>query len=404
MILLLEKSTRDRIEKARAEGVRPTPEQQTEFLGARTGDRVPGLAMAGDRAEIQVRGVLTQEPDFLSWFLGLENTTYPDINAALAAAQADPDVKAITLAIDSPGGEWDGLFSTVNAINGTTKPITARVDGLGASAAYAIASQADSITAANQGVRVGSVGVAIDTYVYTGGGIEDISITSSEAPEKRPDLMTAEGKAAVQAQLDELHDLFVTTIAAGRAAATGENFDAARINKDFGRGATVLAEDAKRRGMVDAIADSGAKTGAVSAAKSKTAPKGGEKKETRNMDKETLKTEHPAVYAAIRAEGHAEGVTEGAENEKKRVSAHLKRGQAVGAMDVATKAIEDGTPFMDDEVQAEYLNKAANKADAGAAAADDGAVDPPPAGDGDGAPEANAIDLLEASKGVKHNG
>jgi len=414
MILFVDQSTQERIEKTNAAGIRPTAEQQAEFftfqktLVADRGEGPRALTVAGDQAEISVRGLLTQAPmGFMAWLMGFENTTYGDIIAALAAADADPDVKAIILATDSPGGEWDGMFEALNAINRTVKPVTARVDALGASAAFAVVSQADSITAANLGVRVGSIGVAIDTIIYDGGPVIDVSIASTPAPKKRPDLLTPEGKAIAREELDELHALFVNTIAAGRTAATGEAFDAERINQTFGQGATVLAADALTRGMLDSIADNGAKRAAVSTANKNTAPKGGEKKETRTMDKATLQAEHPAVYAAVLAEGHAAGVTEGAEGEKKRASAHLKRGTAVGAMDVATKAIEAGTAFMDDEVQAEYLNASAKKTDVAAAAADDGTVAPPPAppaAAGTGEPATSAIDLLEHAKGVKTNG
>lgn len=340
---LIESTTLDALRAAVAAGHMPTAEQQAEFEAR---DRSPGgiLSVAGDKAQIAVQGVLTPRPSFLAMLFGGGNTTYGQIQAALADAETDPDVKDITLAIDSPGGAIDGLFDTLAALQGVTKPMTAKVANVGASAAYAIATQADTIEAANRATRVGSVGIVASFFVSD----SQVSVSSRKAPLKNPDVRTEAGKDVVRDQLDALHDIFVDAVAEGR------NMSVKKVNADFGRGATVLAEDAVRRGMIDGVA--GVDQGTA-------ADLGGEQKtEANKMDLVTLKAEHPAVYA--------QAVEIGVTQERDRVGAHLMMGEKSGDTKTAFEAIRDGSE-MTATLQATYMAAGMNRADADAAAADD---------------------------------
>lgn len=342
---LLEASVRQAIEQAQKSGFMPTVEQHATFEAARVGmaggsnSRI--LTVAGSSAEVAVNGVITKAPSFLAMLFGGGNTTYPEIISALAEADSDPDIKEITLAIDSPGGHFDGLFDTLAAIQSVQKPIKALVSNVGASAAYAIASQADEIVAANKATRVGSVGV-VATF-----GADDgtISITSTNAPKKRPDVTTEEGKAMVREELDAMHEIFVDAIAEGRSTR------ADTVNADFGQGATLLAGEALKRGMIDAVADSPLK--AVKNTKTTTAS-GGYKPEIGSMDLKTLKAQHPDVHAAA--------VQEGTDQERDRVTAHLIMGEKSGAMETASAAIKDGQG-MTATLQATYLTAGMNRSD-----------------------------------------
>jgi signal peptide peptidase SppA len=78
----------------------------------------------------------------------------------LRAAVADPDVKGVLLAIDSPGGTVSGtddLAAEVKAAN-AEKPVFAFVSDLCASAAYWVASQAEAIYANSETAWVGAIG------------------------------------------------------------------------------------------------------------------------------------------------------------------------------------------------------------------------------------------------------
>lgn len=364
-------------ERVRAEMERigePTLEQQTMFAASRmrhsgTASRV--LTIQGREAEIAVAGMLTNRPNFFASFFGGGNATYPEIVSALAEAESDPDVERITLVIDSPGGEVDGLFDTLAAIQAVRKkkPVHARVDNQAASAAYAIASQTESITLANKMTQVGSIGVAVKVFHS-----EDvIGIASTKAPKKMPDVTTEEGRAIVREGLDEAHRVFVEAIAKGRGVT------AAKVNADYGQGATLLAEEAVKRGMADRIEGVRLSTGTVRRAENPVAE---QPMEVKAMDLETLKREHPALYAAARQAGVAE--------ERDRVVGHLTLGESSGAMKVACAAIKDGS-LLTATLQATYMAAGMNRQDVTARQTDE-----EQAGAGDGASTAALADTAGA--------
>lgn len=344
---LLEASVRRQIEQAQKAGIIPTAEQQVQFeashgsLSADSSSRI--MVVAGATAEIAIKGVITKAPSFLAVLFGGGNTTYPEIISALAEAERDDNIKEIILAIDSPGGSIDGLFDTIAAIETTKTSINAVVSNTAASAAYAIAAAADKITASNRAARFGSVGIVATFQVSD----DEVSIASTDAPKKRPDVTTEEGQAIVREELDALHEIFVDTIAAGR------NTTNEKINAEFGQGATLLANEALKRGMIDAIADT--TLSVVSNTDSTTtARKGGDNSETEPMDLDTLKASHPGVYAAA--------VKDGVTQERDRVAAHLTMGEASGDMKTAVSAINEGSG-MTASLQATYMAAGMNRAD-----------------------------------------
>jgi hypothetical protein len=75
-----------------------------------------------------------------------------------------------------------------------------------------------------------------------------------------------------------------------------------------------------------------------------------------NMNEEEFRSKYPELYAAIFAKGKDAGVQE----ERGRVSAHLKLGEDAGNLKVAVQFIRDGKSVMTDEVQAEYLSARMN--------------------------------------------
>jgi len=342
-MLLIDNQTLLSMERMRSAGQIPTPDQQQEYesryYSTETGTESRIMTVVGDVAQINVAGLLSPKPDFWSWWLGYSNTTYPDIEQALSMADADRSVKTIDMHIDSPGGYTAGLFDAIAAMQSTSKPIRAIVGNLAASAAYGLASQAGEIIATSPAAQFGSVGVVVDYYTDE----HVVSITSSEAPKKRPDVTTDEGVQMVRDELDALHDLFAESIATGRGTTV------AKVNENFGNGGILLAAEAERRGMIDRLEsnlnESQSQTAAVAASG---------KPERANMDLETLKAEHPGVYAAA--------VKDGVDQERDRVGAHIEMGTQSGAMDVAVKAITDGEG-MTQTLAAKYMTAGMNKAD-----------------------------------------
>ena len=383
---LLENSVLHAIKQAYAAGVVPTFEQQQSFeanhitaFNDNGGSRI--LTIAGNSAEIAVKGVLTKAPDFLAMIFGGGNTTYPEIISALAEADQDDNITDATLRIDSPGGNFEGLFDTLDAISKFGKPITAIVSNMCASAAYAIASQTDNITASNHAALIGSIGVAADFRIDE----NTVTITSTNAPDKRPDVTTEEGKEAVRKQLDAMHDIFVEAIASGRHVMTDQ------INANFGQGATVLANEALKRGMIDNVAKPSLSN--VNRPKHKTTAKSGINSEDKSMDLATFKTSHPEIYSAA--------VAEGVTGERDRVVAHLTMGEASGDMPTAIGAINDGS-IMTATLQSKYMAAGMNKADTNARGADD--VDAADAADNADTDDcANAADAADEVVAIVEN-
>lgn len=361
LIWLLEQTVGAQFERATAEGFTLTAEQRAEYTAnyyaAQDGDTPRLLTLAGNQAEIRIAGVITKAPDLMAFLFGGGNTTYSDIIAALASADANPDVSEIILSIDSPGGTIDGLFDAIAAIRNTSKPTRAVVHNMAASAAFGLAAQADTIEAANAAARIGSVGVAASFQIYD----DEVTITSTEAPDKRPDVTTDAGKAVVRKELDGLHDLFVGAIAEGRGTT------AEKINADYGRGATLLAGEAVQRGMIDSI--QATKLAVVSsdepASINEPAATGDNNPEAETMDINTLRAQHPDTYAAV--------LQAGIDQERVRVSAHVTMAKASGDTETALDAIKSGREY-DAAVQAEYMAAGMNRASLAASAADDGAA------------------------------
>ena len=167
-----------------------------------------------------------------------------------AQAVGDPAVRGILLAIDSPGGQVNGVNELAEMIwrARTTKPIEAYVSGTAASAGYWLASAAERITV-DATARLGSIGIMaalLDTRERDRkAGVETIQIISSNAPDKSADPQTERGRAAILAELDQLETIFVDRVARNRGVARDH------VLADFGRGGIRVGGDAVTAGMAD---------------------------------------------------------------------------------------------------------------------------------------------------------
>jgi ClpP class serine protease len=142
-----------------------------------------------------------------------------------------------------------------------------------------------------------------------------------------------------------MHDLFVDAIAGGRKTT------AKKVNAEFGQGATLLAEEALKRGMIDSI-------GAIENVIKPNSRNVGttDNLEVKTMDLKTLKSQHPDVYAEATQEARKEGV----QGERDRVTAHLTAGELSGDMKTALQCAKDGTE-MTMTLQTQYMMATANR-------------------------------------------
>jgi len=173
-----------------------------------------------------------------------------------AAAAANPDVSAIILDVNSPGGTVAGTPETAAAVRAwaQAKPVVAMVDTLAASAAYWIASQATTIVM-TPSAEVGSIGVLavhMDlSAMLEAEGIKTTIVRSTAAPYKAEgnpfEPLSEEAMGAIQGEVDDAHALFVRDVAAGRRTSL------AKVSAEFGKGRTVGAQRAVDLGMADRI-------------------------------------------------------------------------------------------------------------------------------------------------------
>jgi signal peptide peptidase SppA len=213
-------------------------------------DDARGVMNYRGTAVVNIRGPLFRYRSIWTWLLG--GTSVEETALALHAAVDDPGVQRIVLAINSPGGQIDGineLANMIRAANGS-KPVTAYVDGLAASGGYWLASAAGRIIA-DETAQLGSIGVLAtvmdDRAAEEKHGVKRYEIVSSQSPLKRTDPGTDEGRAQLQQMVDAMASVFISKVAKFRG--TSED----KVANEFGRGAVLPAGDALRAGMADAL-------------------------------------------------------------------------------------------------------------------------------------------------------
>jgi len=326
MLWLLDPSVVAVFQQVMRTGFNPTMAQQVAFASygqaVVAGDTSRILKVAGGIAQISIDGVITDKPDFMAMLFGGGNLTFREIDAAVAAAEADNEVSEILLDVgNGPGSTVDGLFNTVEVLRNARKPIRARVRNAALSGTFGLVTQALTIQATNAAARFGNVGVAADLRLFEG----DVSIASTKAPKKRPDLKTKAGRAVMREELDAIHGLFAGLIGEGRGVTTDV------VNSTFGEGATLIAGDALARNMIDSIS-TGARVPSVPASPQSKA----KSKQGGLMDLNELRMQHPATYAAAVEEGRVVGQT----TERERVQGFVAWGEQSGNTTLALDGIK----------------------------------------------------------------
>lgn len=195
-------------------------------------------------AVIKVSGPLFRYANLMTRICGA--TSYELLAQDFNKAVQNPNIKGILLDIDSPGGEVNGCSELSDMIYQArgTKPIIAYASGACCSGAYWIASACDKILAADTAI-LGSIGVV--SIFEKDDEDKTIEIVSSQSPNKRPDINTEEGKAKIQARVDELAEVFIAKVARNRG------ITAVDVVKNFGAGDVSVGQHAVRNGLADGL-------------------------------------------------------------------------------------------------------------------------------------------------------
>jgi signal peptide peptidase SppA len=213
----------------------------------------PPRSQQGDVAVIPLRGFMTQRPSWLGALsLGTSTETFAD---AVVNAMEAPAIKAVVLDVDSGGGSAFGVTEAAARIRGArgSKPLIAVANPVMGSAAYHLASQADSIAASPSAI-VGSIG-AFTVHVDQSGALarEGLRVTGVSFGRRKLErapwvALNDEARAQLQEEVDAFGEAMVRDIAAGRRVS------AERVRAGYGEGAVFTAERARTAGLVDRIA------------------------------------------------------------------------------------------------------------------------------------------------------
>jgi signal peptide peptidase SppA len=184
-------------------------------------------------------------------YLGM--TCTQEAGDAMDRAMKDPTVRALVLQFDSPGGTANGapeLAERVRSYAGGSKPVVTFTNGVMASAAYQVGSQADAVIA-SRSATVGSIGTVISfldvSKAYEQMGIERKVITNDGATFKGAGMpgtkLTPEQEAQIKRVANAHGEIFKSMVKERRP----------RVQEDTMRGQTFVGNDALGVGLIDQV-------------------------------------------------------------------------------------------------------------------------------------------------------
>ena len=220
--------------------------------GAQPGQSIQDVVTDGDSdqtvAIIPVSGII---------FDNVEQQFLED----LETAEADADVKALVIHIDSPGDTVTESHQMYEALQQfrqrTSKPVVVHMDSVAASGGYFVACAADEIVA-EQSTITGSIGVLISypqlSEFAEKTGIRYQTMVAEGSPRKNSldmwEAPSAEDLSDIQALLNQQHELFRSVVEKGRGeklASRGTSVDQVTDGRVW------LGKEAMALGLVDKV-------------------------------------------------------------------------------------------------------------------------------------------------------
>ena len=175
------------------------------------------------------------------------------LNSAVEKLADDSSVKALIVAIDSPGGSvagGEGLHDAIARV-AQKKPVVAVMGGVAASAGYMIAVPANRIFA-RASTLTGSIGVLLEAPDFSGLlgklGINADALVSGPL-KNQPSFthpLSPEGRQVLQGLVMSMYNQFVAMVA------TGRHMDADKV-RQLGDGRAYTGAQALRLGLIDQI-------------------------------------------------------------------------------------------------------------------------------------------------------
>lgn len=286
-------------------------------LGRQLGSDSQGYTVNNGVAIVPIHGVMAKKMNMFAEISGGASTEL--IARDIKDAVSDESVNAIMLHIDSPGGTVDGIESLTNVIReaGNSKPIVSFVDGLMASAAYWAGSASHEVVASSNTAAIGSIGV-VATHTdmskaeeSAGVKVTEISAGKYKRIASSHEPLSDDGRAEIQAQVDQIYSIFVDTVAENRGS------DVDTVLEKMADGRVFLAKQAMKRGLIDRIASFEEVINDLSSEGSSMTTKKDVKQDVsvdaEAVTLEAVKRDYPDIALAL--------ISEGAEAERERIKA-----------------------------------------------------------------------------------
>ena len=207
----------------------------------------------GNVALIPLEGIITSNGGKM---LGEVTISSADIIQFVEEAEENPQVKAIVLEINSPGGSAVASDEIAAAVKKAEKPVVALIREVGASGGYWVASAADHIIANRMSIT-GSIGV-ISSYLEFSGLMEEYGVGYEQLTAgKYKDMgvpyrkLQDEEKSIFQSKLNTIHGFFKEEIAENRKLSE-------EAVEQLATGEFFLGVEAFSLGLVDELGDKAA--------------------------------------------------------------------------------------------------------------------------------------------------
>ncbi|HSC19665.1 MAG TPA: signal peptide peptidase SppA [Rhizomicrobium sp.] len=205
-------------------------------------------------AVIEAAGEIVEGKSKDGVFGGQTGIASDDYAIAIREAARDPQVKAIVLRVDSPGGSVaasDQILHALQRAHDRGKPIVVSMATLAASGGYYISCFADRIVA-EPGTLTGSIGVLTGKVSFgksaglLGVGVDQIGVGKNALMDSAISPYTPEQLANLNHQADVIYADFLQKVAAGRKLPMTQV-------QAIAKGRVWTGADAKKRGLVDEL-------------------------------------------------------------------------------------------------------------------------------------------------------
>lgn len=170
-------------------------------------------------AVLEISGVIAPKANMFTRISGGAAASL--LQQQVQSMAADPRVKAVVIDADSPGGNVLGIPALADAVRAlaAVKPTVTVCTGTMASAMYWVGSASNAVYLSGTTDFVGSIGVvATHSYDPRKSAVQTTEITAGRYKRMASDSapLDAEGRAYLQAQVDQLYSVFVDAVAQHR--------------------------------------------------------------------------------------------------------------------------------------------------------------------------------------------